>query len=121
MLLKVGLGVNGYPNVCHGGFVAVVMDESFGILLHTELEHSGNREERELGIHNSIQGYMTAYMNISYKAPVPTPSVLMVVARYKSSEGRKAYLEARVEDGTGKVLTSADALFVKTRPSEVRL
>ena len=37
-LLDLGNGMNGHPNVCHGGFVATMLDEILGVLVQLVLE-----------------------------------------------------------------------------------
>jgi thioesterase superfamily protein 4 len=32
-ILELGDGLNGYPSICHGGFVATTMDEVCGVLI----------------------------------------------------------------------------------------
>lgn len=40
---EVGDGVNGYPQVCHGGFVATLLDEVCGILIVLNMEKKMER------------------------------------------------------------------------------
>jgi len=40
-LLALNAGVNGYPNVCHGGVVATMLDEVMGILLTLNKDRAG--------------------------------------------------------------------------------
>ena len=43
-LMDLGNGVNGHPDICHGGFVATVLDEVIGILLTLNLEIERGRK-----------------------------------------------------------------------------
>ena len=43
-LIDLGNGVNGHPNICHGGFVATMLDEAIGILLTLNLEIEQGRK-----------------------------------------------------------------------------
>lgn len=41
VLMRLGSGVNGHPDTCHGGFVAAVLDEVMGLLLTGNVEREG--------------------------------------------------------------------------------
>ncbi|KAE9983244.1 hypothetical protein BLS_009006 [Venturia inaequalis] len=107
---ELGNGVNGFPNLCHGGFVATLLDEVMGILLSVNQEYL-HRERGEVGEITS----MTAYLNMKYLAPVTTPGIILGRAKVEKVEGRKIYIRGAIEDGEGKKLTVAEALFVKAR------
>lgn len=110
--LDVGDGLNGYPATMHGGMIATLLDEVTGVLLTTNLEYektvSGN-SERGLDA-------MTAYLNITYKNPLPLPSIVLGQATFTKMEGRKSYVRATLEDGNGKVYAIGEALFVQLKP-----
>ena len=50
-LMDLGNGVNGHPDICHGGFVATMLDEVIGVLLTLNLgieqgqKHGGSVNE----------------------------------------------------------------------------
>jgi hypothetical protein len=53
-------------------------------------------------------------MDVDYKKPLPTPSVVMIKAKLDPrSRGRKLYITATLEDGAGTILTTAEALFLE--------
>ena len=104
ILLSLGNGVNGYPDVGHGGFVATLLDQGMGILME-ENKYNGN------GI-----DVVTAYLNVRYRRPMPTPGVVLVTAAYAKVVPRKQFMRATLENGEGTVYADADALFVETRP-----
>lgn len=101
-ILTLGSDLNGFPNVCHGGIVATILDEVAGELINVNLKHRGIKRT----------SYMTAYLNTSYKKQVKTPGTILVVARIAKIEGRKLFITATVEDGRGTVLTKAEGLFI---------
>jgi thioesterase superfamily protein 4 len=107
---ELGNGVNGFPNICHGGFVATLLDEVMGILLtlNQEYLHRVRGESAEITS-------MTAYLNMKYLAPVRTPAVVLGRARVVKAEGRKMYVRGAIEDSEGKELTVAELLFVKAK------
>uniref|UniRef100_L2FEH8 Major facilitator superfamily transporter n=1 Tax=Colletotrichum fructicola (strain Nara gc5) TaxID=1213859 RepID=L2FEH8_COLFN len=104
-LLTLRHGVNGYPNVSHGGIVATILDEVIGLVFPV----------------NKINGlipdgaYMTAYLNTQYVRPVQTPQTILVVATVKKVEGRKYWIEGVIEDKDGQVLAKAESLYVKVK------
>ncbi|KAE9980525.1 hypothetical protein EG328_000261 [Venturia inaequalis] len=103
ILLALGPDVDGHLNTAHGGVSALMLDEAMGnmALMHTE----------------PGTPVFTTYMHTTYKKPVPTPSVLLLRATFdgKRSAGRKLYINASLESGTGVVYTTAEALFLEAR------
>jgi hypothetical protein len=54
-ILELGNGLNGHPNICHGGFVATMLDEIFGVLITLNLERKvARRREEGLGPHEGM-------------------------------------------------------------------
>ena len=111
-LMELGDGVNGYPNICHGGFVATMLDEVMGVLLTVNHQDYAERQGREP---DAMISQMTAYMNVTYKWPVKTPGVILATAKITKTEPRKWWLEATMEDDERRVLATAEALFVQSR------
>lgn len=110
VLFEFGNGVHGYPQICHGGFVATLLDEILGLLLgpHMAVRKRVNDSEREFGA-------FTAYLNVSYKKPTPAPAVLLGRGKVTKVEGKKLYAVGTLEDGNGMVYAQADGLFVEPR------
>lgn len=108
--VEIGSGVNGYPNVCHGGFVATMLDEVMGVLLTVNQvwfkEHRGGGE-------HMMQ--MTASLNIKFRKPVKTPAVLLSTARIAKMEPRKWFIAGTIEDNNRQVLAIGEALFVEAK------
>ena len=103
-LLSVGDGVDGKPGRAHGGFNALIMDQVTGMVAS---EASGTRAPA------------TATMTVDYKAPIDTPSVVLCRAWVIEMAGRKTWIRGVIENGEGKVLASAKALFVSARPGSI--
>jgi thioesterase superfamily protein 4 len=97
-LIKLGGGVNGHFDTCHGGFVSTLLDET-----------TGNAAELAKPADKST---MTAYLNIQYKKPVMTPSMILARAVLVRKEGRKIYVKGSIEDGNGGVMATAEALYI---------
>ncbi|KAF2424915.1 hypothetical protein EJ08DRAFT_594836, partial [Tothia fuscella] len=105
---ELGNGLNGFPNISHGGFVATLLDEEMGILL-TVNQELVNKESKT---HEEIT-YMTAYLNVSYKAPVKTPGIVLVEAKVVKNKNRKIFVRGAVKDEFGKELAVGEGLFIK--------
>jgi acyl-coenzyme A thioesterase PaaI-like protein len=101
-LLKLGSGVNGHVDTCHGGFISVILDEIMGYAA---------QYENPLG-----KGSMTAYLKVDYKSPVKTPGVIMTRSWVERIEVRKMWGRGTIEDGMGNVLSTGEALFLVVEP-----
>ena len=111
MILHVGPGLCGHPNIVHGGFVATLLDEALARCCFKALPH-------EIA--------MTATLDIDYRAPTPANSYVVLRAHTEKVEGRKAVINARLEllpepgsSEPGKLLAEARGLFVSPRTARV--
>lgn len=107
-LLALGRGINGHPNTAHGGLIAAILDETMGMVV---------------GLHSSpgMSGY-TAFINVRFKKPVPTPGVVLCRTWLESrSSGRKLWLRGTVEDGEGGLLAEADSLWIEVERRDHKL
>jgi thioesterase superfamily protein 4 len=93
-----GSGVNGHVDTGHGGFVAVLFDEGFGLV-------AGNQRPNDRAV-------MTVSLKIDYKKPVPTPGVVLFRGWLEKEERRKMWIRGAIEDGDGTVLATAESLFI---------
>ena len=95
--------MNGYPAILHGGIVATLLDETMGslLILNKALKNPALTPD-----------FVTLELVTKFKKPVRTPQVVLVVAEIKEVKGRKVFLSARVDDGSGGVLAMGEALFV---------
>jgi thioesterase superfamily protein 4 len=100
VLIVLGSGMDGHLHTAHGGVAATLLDEAMGTVA---------------GIHKTPgRSIFTAFMHVDYKKPLPTPSVVMIKAKLDPrSRGRKLYIRATLEDGTGTIFTAAEALFLE--------
>lgn len=101
MLLELGDGLNGHAHVCHGGFVCVLLDEVMGLV---------NWHHKDPHVH-----VMTANINVSFKKPVMTPSIVKCSAWITKSEGRKRFTFGKLEDEHEVVHASAEGLFLEIK------
>ncbi|KAJ6092794.1 hypothetical protein N7486_008083 [Penicillium sp. IBT 16267x] len=108
MFMYLGSSICGHPGIVHGGVLATLMDEGLARCCFRLLPN-------KVGV--------TANLNINYRAPVMANSYVVLRARTTRVEGRKAWVEARIEklspdeDGAG-LLVEANALFIEPRLAE---
>lgn len=111
-LLSIGTqGLDGHPSVIHGGVTCAILDETMGLLV---MLHDNNI--RGPGPRDSL---FTANLNVSYRAPVPTPAELLVKMWLVSRVGRKWFSKGQITDKDGKVLAEADGLWVTARRDKI--
>ncbi|MFI6871529.1 PaaI family thioesterase [Nocardia sp. NPDC050406] len=84
----------GAPGLAHGGAVSAALDEAAGSALIP---------------HGLVA--VTAQLNVAFARPVPLGRSLTVRARLARREGRKLYIEARLELD-GHLAASAEVLFI---------
>jgi thioesterase superfamily protein 4 len=113
--LELGSGLNGYPNVCHGGFVATMLDEVMGVLL--TVNQQWMKQHRGAGEYIT---QMTVSLNIKYRRPVKTPGIILAVAKVIKTEPRKWWIRATIEDSRRTELAIGEALFIEAK-SDPRL
>ncbi|PSN72004.1 hypothetical protein BS50DRAFT_569588 [Corynespora cassiicola Philippines] len=112
-LVDIGDGLDGHPRVLHGGFVATLLDEVCGMIVTLNLDKKTERL-REAGLTVPHRGaYLTAYLNTSYKRPVPTPGPLLCTSWIEKRERNKVYVKGTIEDGRGTIYALGDAMFVE--------
>ncbi|KAF2244420.1 hypothetical protein BU26DRAFT_434962 [Trematosphaeria pertusa] len=115
-IMELGDGLNGYPRMAHGGFVATMLDEVMGVLLTLNIE-AKNQRRLEVGRMGPDEGMncFTAYLNTSYKKPVPTPGVVLCTAKFDRRERNKIYIRTTIEDGQGTVYTVGEGMFIEVK------
>lgn len=100
-----GKDLCGHPGIVHGGFLATMLDEGLARCCFAALPN-------KIG--------MTANLNINYRSPAPAEAFVVLRAVTAKVEGRKAWVEGRIEtlvpEGeTPKVIAEASALFIEPR------
>lgn len=99
----------GHPDIVHGGLLATLLDEGLARCCFAALPHNVG---------------MTAKLAINYRNPTPAGSYVVLRATTTKVEGRKAWVEGRLETLVGKgetpvILADATALFVSPRQAAV--
>lgn len=110
-IITLGNDLCGFSNVCHGGIVATLFDETMGELINVNLKHRTIKRT----------SYMTGYLNTSYRKPVNTPGTILIRAKITKYDGKKIFMTATVEDGKGTVLSTCESLFIGLRQPIGRL
>ncbi|RDW76461.1 PaaI family thioesterase [Aspergillus mulundensis] len=100
-----GSRVSGHPGIVHGGFLATLLDEGMGRCAFPVLPS-------KVGV--------TANLNVDYRRPAMANSYFVMRAQVTKSEGRKAWVEARIEtlpeEGQEPdVLVEAKSLFIEPK------
>jgi uncharacterized protein (TIGR00369 family) len=91
----------GAPGVLHGGIQATLLDEVFGTAAHTAFEE------------HVTASMVTAEFSLRYRRPVPVAEPIAVHAQLLRIEGRNYFVEGRIENSAGEVLTSATGRWVR--------
>lgn len=97
-------GIDGHPSVIHGGVTCALLDETMGLLV---MLHDNN--VRGPGPRDAL---FTANLNVSYRAPIPTPANYLIKLWLVQRQGRKWFSKGQIIDGDGRVYAEADGLWV---------
>ncbi|OMH85211.1 hypothetical protein AX774_g1235 [Zancudomyces culisetae] len=103
-IFYIGKKLCGHPGITHGGVQAMLYDEAMARPALLNLP-------RNTG--------MTAYLNITYKAPALVNQILILKAKLTELNGRKAFVSAQIENAEGLVLSTAESLFISPKNLEL--
>ncbi|OHE93292.1 thioesterase superfamily protein [Colletotrichum orchidophilum] len=104
-LFALSRGVDGYPNIAHGGITAVLIDEVLGVLIQRNMD-----TEREHPVFK--MNTVTSSMNIKYLKPIKTPCVVLGVGQIRDIRGKKILLRAILKDAEGVELVTCDSVWI---------
>jgi acyl-coenzyme A thioesterase PaaI-like protein len=109
-IFYLGSEVSGYPDIVHGGLLATLLDEGMGRCCFTALPN-------RVGV--------TANLNIDYRRLVPVDTYVVLKAETIKVEGRKAWVEGRIESlptvGEDAIIfVEGKALFIEPKLATVR-
>ncbi|OGM46646.1 hypothetical protein ABOM_004623 [Aspergillus bombycis] len=111
-LVHLGSGGNGFRDTVHGGVLGALLDEALGCCIESWACQVYNSEPASSGTRPRLY---TANLNISYRAPVESPGIIIVHAWLKSREGRKWFLDAKILGDDNRTRAEASALWVSER------
>ncbi|CUS06978.1 unnamed protein product [Tuber aestivum] len=99
----------GHPGYIHGGMLATILDEGLARCCFAALP-------------NKIA--MTASLTVNYRKPSPAGSYVVLKAKTVKVEGRKAWVEGKIETLVGEgeessVLVEASALMIEPRQAAI--
>ncbi|OAD69848.1 hypothetical protein PHYBLDRAFT_171869 [Phycomyces blakesleeanus NRRL 1555(-)] len=97
IVCHLGTELCGHDGIIHGGMLATLLDEVLACVAFPALP-------------NNI-GF-TANLNIDYRKPVKSDQWVVMRGQLDRLEGRKAYVEAWIEDLEGTKMTEAKSLYV---------
>lgn len=101
-------GLDGHPSVIHGGMACAILDEMMGLCVMLHHQHiSGPRDS-----------LFTVNLNVSYKAPVPTPGDVLVRCWLVGWQGRKWYSIGQIVGQDGTLYTEGRGVWVMTRKAK---
>ena len=106
-----GTDLCGHVGIVHGGMLATMVDEGLARCCFAALPN-------KIGV--------TASLTINYRSPAKAGSYVVLKAKTTKVEGRKAWVEGRIEtlgegEETGTVLVEATGLFVEPKYAAVGL
>ena len=112
IFLHLGTGLDAHPSIIHGGLICVLFDEAFRllILLHQNISvgvQPGPRDQ-----------HFTVQLNTSYRAPIFTPTDVLVKCWLVRREGRKWFTKAQIVSEAELVLTEAESVWVTAKRNE---
>ena len=104
-----GTELCGHVGMVHGGMLGTMLDEGLARCCFAKLPN-------KIGV--------TASLTINYRAPVKAGSYVVLKAKTVKVEGRKAWVEGRIEtlgedEEPGKLLAEATALYVEPKYAKV--
>lgn len=109
VIMYLGGAMCGHPGFVHGGMIATILDEGLARTCFAALPN-------KVG--------MTANLTIDYRKPCSSNQFVVMKARTTKVEGRKAWVEGRLEtlpqDGSeGVLIAEGKALFIEPRNAAV--
>lgn len=90
----------GFPGIVHGGIIAAALDE-----VATRTVFGANGLARMV---------VTASLEVRYRKPVPVDAVLRLTGTIKEDKGEVILAVSKIEDQTGQILATANAVMVET-------
>ncbi|PGH18461.1 hypothetical protein AJ79_00531 [Helicocarpus griseus UAMH5409] len=111
LLAHLATSLSGFRDTVHGGVLATLLDETLGNCVE------GFREG--MTFTNAAGGekprFYTANLQVSYRAPVMAPGVVVIKTWLRGREGRKWFLQGQVVGEDGVVKVEATSLWIMAR------
>ena len=103
--IRIPEAYQGYPGVVHGGIIAALLDEVSGRAHMTE----------------QVRFMYTAQLNVSYRKPVPTNTLLLLKGTAGERKDRVAHARGEILDQDGRLLAEAEAVLVDVPQEQLKL
>ncbi len=124
LVLYLQPGTNGFNGTAHGGLIGTLIDEAMGSLIYinhkvySELPELTRRtlSTQVLDMHGLAM--FTASMNVQFRAPLPTPSVVLAEATFKKILGRKLFIDVVVKSMDGVIHATCEGMWMSVRGKE---
>lgn len=119
LLFDLRPGVNGYNGTAHGGFIAAVMDEAMGSLIFQNgVVNAGAKASGALPPDTrDFKGvaFFTARLEVSYRRPIPTPSVVVATASLKGIDRKKVHFQIVVKGEKGEEYAVGEGTWIRVQ------
>lgn len=102
---QLGSGINGFRDTLHGGVVAALFDEALALCV----------EGYRASVSSEKSWLYTATLEVAYRSPVATPSVVLIKTWVENHEGRKWILRAQLLDLNATVKAEAKSLYISSK------
>jgi len=113
-------GLNGYPDICHGGILALLFDELMGVAMHIYYQQVKAVEKRKgTYIRGQRMPSMTVELTVQYVRPARVPATVSVITWPPRIDGRKIWLDSEIQNEDGEVLSKSKALFVQLKSTKI--
>jgi len=106
--IQIGKNLNGHDGIVHGGIISLLFDETFG----WAYDAIGRSLDKRYG-DDDFPLAVTANLNVDFRSPLPADSNAVIRVYHERTEGRKIYVNGRMESTDGSILFSeSSALFI---------
>ncbi|KAL3488674.1 HotDog domain-containing protein [Aspergillus germanicus] len=102
VFLDLDSDINGFRDTAHGGVLAAILDEVIGTAIIGYQQSAMGGESR----------LYTAYLNLTYRAPVETPGTVLIKTWLVRREGREWFTAAQLLGEDGGIRTEASGMWV---------
>jgi len=110
--IQIGKNLNGHDGIVHGGIITLLFDETFGWGVYDYLARTLNKKYGD----DDFPLVVTANLSVEFRSPLPAEIDAVIRVYHEKTEGRKIYLNGRMESSDGSMLYSeSSALFIKMK------
>ncbi|KAH7079165.1 HotDog domain-containing protein [Paraphoma chrysanthemicola] len=117
-------GTNGFNGTAHGGLITTLIDEAMGSLIlinhkiHSELPASTRENLSGQVLDMRGLAMFTASMDVRFRTPLPTPSIVLVEAIAERIKGRKLFISVTVKGMNNVIHATCDGMWMSIGSQE---